>query len=108
MGRIGNWISTWEREIPERDFTSGIVSLLISDGHINFSTLESLIKKGDIETIKVTVQKANLEDKLLQKWEQNREHILRLGTRIRSINIDAYVDGLELLMLYHCASRGLK
>ena len=39
MGRIGNLVTTWQREVHERDFTSGIFARALSTGVISIEQL---------------------------------------------------------------------
>ncbi len=40
MGRIGNLLSTWKRELADRDFTSGVFARALANGEVTLDTLE--------------------------------------------------------------------
>lgn len=64
MGRIGNCLSTWRRELNEKDFTSLVFFTAIEKG---------IIRVEDIENIKITnirdrIEKLGVESDILAKW----------------------------------------
>ena len=101
MARIGNWTSTWKRELNEGDFSSGLISWGISN-HI-FSLEEIGTHNGSISE-----KMKSIEHIFFDKWEACRACISSIGIHIRSIDTNRYIHGLEHLLLYHLASKGLK
>ena len=101
MARIGNWMSTWKRELNEGDFSSGLISWGISN---NVFTLAEIHMHNGSLSEKMT----DIERIFIDKWEACRGSISRIGSHIRSIDTGRYISGLEHLLLYHLASKGLK
>ncbi len=109
MARIGNWLSTWEREMKETDFSSGVFGYAISEGIITPSELEESVSDPKIaEDIKQKIKKNEVEKNLLEEWEMHRNNILKLAPKVKSVDLREYVEGLELLLKYHLASTGKK
>lgn len=104
MTRAGNWVSTWEREIKERDFTSGIWIYAIDRGIININEIQKSKKEKIIKKIK----KAKIEKILLTKWEENYNEISKLGSKITSFDIKKLLSILEDSICMHLSSRGYK
>ena len=104
MGRIGNLITTWEREIHEQDYTSGVFARALIQGDL---TLEQLAS-GDPEFIEHTIRDGQHEQYFLNKWCEHREQILALRASVRSVDLGCVVNGLDRLICLHFASRGLK
>jgi hypothetical protein len=104
MGRIGNLVTTWEREIRERDFSSGIFPLALHLGVLTLADLEEC----DQEKITRKIRAANLERRFLRRWEELREKIIQIQPRLRSVDLGKLLDGLETLIQLHLGSRGLK
>jgi len=46
MVRIGNWVTTWEREVAEGDFTSGIVAHALESGIVSADQLAASREDG--------------------------------------------------------------
>ena len=104
MGRIGNLVTTWEREIREKDYSSGVFSLALSRGIV---TLEDLIE-GDQQNISQKIRASDVEETFLRRWSSFRGRILRLGKRLKTVDVSQIVDGLDTLIQLHLGSRGLK
>ena len=104
MGRIGNLITTWERELYERDYSSGVFALAIDEGYFTSEELYTL----DPEEIKRRIYKFRCEEYFLMQWYQCRERICSLTSKIKSFDVMKYVQGLDSLLRLHLGSRGLK
>jgi hypothetical protein len=104
MARIGNWLSTWEREIKEGDFSSGIFAYAISNKILNVEDLDKKNKEEIVELLK----KHDIEKHFLEKWQDNYNQINNITSNINSIDINQYLEGLEQILSYHLASKGLK
>ena len=104
MARIGNWITTWEREINEEDFTSGVFAYALEDGIIFLSDMK---KSNKLKLIK-KIKKSKIEKKLLEEWEDNYKEIKKLSNKIKTINIDDFLVSLEKVIFMHLVSRGYK
>jgi hypothetical protein len=104
MGRIGNMTTTWQREIGEDDFTSGVFARALACGDLKVSDLWS----GNREYIESVIRGRKHEEHFLERWQAYRREILALATRCRSVNLNALVDGLQRLICLHLGSRGRK
>jgi hypothetical protein len=104
MGRIGNMVSTWEREIKERDFTSGVFATVIEWGVISAADLTSMTEKE----LTATIEESGVIQHFLDQWERLRGEIYELSEQVRSVDLTAYASGLEELIRIHLGSRGLK
>ncbi len=104
MGRIGNAVTTWQREIKDRDFTSGIFAVALGKGVL---TADDLIN-SDVSTIEQKILGAHLEDELLLEWGKRRDYLIELAPRLRTVDIHGLIGGLEQLIAIHLGSRGLK
>ena len=49
MGRIGNLLSTWQREVRVRDFTSGVFARAVQQGDLELDDLERRAGRGAFE-----------------------------------------------------------
>ncbi len=104
MGRIGNMVSTWMREINERDFTSGVFAAAIERGAIDARDLPQMDGPALVEAI----QKSGVIPHFLKVWERLRDEVYSLAQRVGSVDLCAYAAGLEELIRNHLGSVGLK
>lgn len=110
MVRIGNWVTTWERELHEGDITSGIVVYALDHGVVSADDLRS-IRDGtgtDIEKIVESIRDSAVEDVFLAQWHEELAVAREFEGQIESVDVKTYLDGIETVMEYHLASRGLK
>lgn len=104
MARIGNWLSTWKREIKEDDFCSGVVGYALSE---NIITVDDLKNLDDNELIQ-KIENSNVVDYFANTWKQRYQTINKYKNSIKSVDMDKYIAGLESLIKLHLASEGLK
>jgi len=104
MGRIGNLVTTWQREIGERDFSSGVFASAVSHGDLTVADLLG----GDRGRIEAGVLAGDHEGHFLRQWRKHRLAILSLAKRVRTVNLTKLVRGLERLVCLHLGSRGYK
>ena len=104
MTRIGNWISTWKREINENDFTSGTIAYAIDSGVISIDELKTIDRFEIINK----VESSEVEKELLDKWNESYHTITRLGKKMKSVDSQKILLSLEKVMFAHLISTGHK
>lgn len=111
LARIGNWITTWEREIWEGDFSSGVIVYALEEGIVSSDELYVLEETGtadDVGHLVDTIKDHCIEEHFLERWELIYQDLEGFSTAIESVDLDAYIEGVEKLLQYHLASRGRK
>jgi transketolase C-terminal domain/subunit len=103
MGRIGNLLSTWRREIPDRDFTSGVFARAVSHGDLTIEQLQD----GDPGEIEAAILQGEHELYFYRRWLHHRERLRSRAQQIRSIDLTTTMDGHDRFFLMHLGSRGL-
>jgi hypothetical protein len=105
MARIGNWLTTWEREVKEGDYTAGIVVLALQEGFVTPEELENPDRKAElIDKIKTEQLEARFRDRWADIYQSVRDREFDTD----SVDLDALVQGMETVFQYHEASRGHK
>ncbi|HEV3257245.1 MAG TPA: hypothetical protein VG013_10225, partial [Gemmataceae bacterium] len=102
MGRIGNLTTTWERELGEGDYTSGVYARAVAHGDLTVADLLG----GDRERIRAAIRAGGHEAYFLSRWQEHRQAILGKRTELRSVDVGALVRGLERLICSQLGSRG--
>ena len=101
MAKLGNWISTWERELKEKDFTSGVFAYAVDTGAL---TADELMQ-GDTSKIIQKIKSVKAEETLLKEWEQCYWEVEKLSKKIRMIDIKEILAGSEKFLFLHLISR---
>ena len=104
MARIGNWITTWERELKEDDFTSGVIPYALENNLITVENLRKENKEGIIKKIK----ESEIEDFLLGEWENSFNKVNKGIKSITSSDLEEIPKSLKKLLIMHLISRGYK
>jgi hypothetical protein len=89
--RIGNCLSTWEREFKEGDLTSGIFAYTVS---FNLLNINDLNKKNKINIVN-KINHSNIKNKLLKECQQNSTEIYYFCKKNKSINYKDFLVKLK-------------
>jgi hypothetical protein len=109
MGRIGNWLSTWERELAEGDLHAGTVLQALAADAVDREDLERVGEDPGVrQQVVEAVQASDSEATLLERWEDHYRWIHRRTDDVESVDLDAFLSGMVEVFRYHRASRGLK
>jgi len=103
MGRVGNVLSTWRREINEGDFSSGMIARAVSDGIIDDET----ISQCDHKEIVSKLREANYDQVLKEKWERHRRVAHRAAQQVISMDLAPVLKGHDRFLEMHLGSTGL-
>lgn len=103
MGRIGNLLSTWRREIADRDFTSGVFARAVMEGDL---TVDELLT-SERERIEEVICRGGHEEYFLRRWQ---EHRAVFHSRIGQLQLPGFsrlLEGHERMFRMHIGSEGL-
>lgn len=103
MGRIGNMLTTWEREILDRDFTSGVFAHALDRGILTPTDLQAL----PAHEIMSMLEGAQCQAHFIRDWKNHHEQMVAKIQNLHCCNLTSYLKGFEELILLHLASRGL-
>jgi hypothetical protein len=107
MARIGNWVTTWERELAEGDISSGVVVCALRRGVIDYEEIAEADAR-DVERLADRIRSQGIESEFTREWEL-RDRTVRKRTReLESVDAERIVDGIETVMNHHLASEGHK
>jgi hypothetical protein len=102
LARIGNWLTTWEREVRGGDYTAGVVVLALEEGIVTPAQLRSS------EDVIETIENHDIERRFERRWRSKYRAVNDRDYDISSVDIDALVEGMGTVFEYHRASRGYK
>lgn len=110
MARIGNWVSTWERELRDGDFSSAIIVYALEQGIISPGDLPSdqHVSPEMIDTVIDRIQDAAVEEQFLTRWADHHAELIDINEQLDGFDLMPYIEGTEEVLEYHLASTGLK
>ena len=105
IARIGNWLTTWEREIKKNDFSSLVFPYALA-GNVFVSSKDFLNKNKDKVINKI--KKSGMEKNLLKKWEEYYRKIEKIEIKNKSINTKKILSKFKYFLFMHLISQGYK
>ncbi|GAH05878.1 unnamed protein product, partial [marine sediment metagenome] len=87
MARIGNWLSTWKREIKEDDYCSGVVGYALSEQIITVDDLKNMDDNKLIQKI----ESSNVVNYFTKTWNKRYQAIKKYKNSIESVDMDKYL-----------------
>lgn len=107
MARIGNWLSTWEREVRDGDVSSGIVVSALERGVVDVDDLPDP-DDPDPEAARRVIERVDehdVESSFLARWNDKYRRLVALDREADGIDLGPFVDGTEEVLRYYLASR---
>lgn len=74
MARIGNWLSTWKRELRERDFTSGVFAYIVSNRLVSPNQLPEM---DEAEIVSI-IEETHPDEYFMRLWMENNRRLRKL------------------------------
>ncbi len=102
MGRVGNLLCTWEREIEQTDFTSGVFARAVIKGDLDVDQLNA----SDAPVIEAAIIDGGHEHYFLNRWHEHRECLKIKLAEIHSVDLHGFVEAQERFFRMHLACRG--
>jgi transketolase C-terminal domain/subunit len=103
MGRVGNLLSTWRREIHQQDFTSGVFAKAVIEGDLSIGQLRP-DNYGEIEE---AIVKGGHERYYFGRWKYHRECFLVRSRHVTAVDLHRLLEGNDRFFLMHLGGRGL-
>ena len=103
MGRVGNVLSTWRREVENRDFSNRMVCQALSEGAVRPGDLEDL----PADELKRLLLAERFEDELMDKWKRHRHVSHEVAKRVRSIDLRPVLAAHDRFFEMHLGCIGL-
>ncbi|HVC95552.1 MAG TPA: hypothetical protein VND64_17790 [Pirellulales bacterium] len=104
MARIGNMVTTWRREIADRDYTSGVFAQAVAASDLTVDDL----RQGDPQRIQSAVARGDYERHYLRCWSHHRDCLRAMAPGLRSIDLGPWIEGLQHLLMSELGSRDFK
>lgn len=101
MLRIGNCLSTWQRESEEGDYSSDIFAYLVDEGMLN---IETLINQ-DISINKKNIIQA--ENYFFKKWGEHYNYIKEMAPRVKCFNVKIFLSQLEKILILRLSVKNI-
>ncbi|MGH7140391.1 MAG: transketolase C-terminal domain-containing protein, partial [Pirellulales bacterium] len=102
MGRIGNLLSTWRRELASRDMTSGIFAREVSDGELS----PAQIAVDDPRSIERSLRHGKHEYYFIRRWQHHRDAMEATLGKIQGVRLETLLEGHDRFFQMHLASQG--
>jgi hypothetical protein len=105
MARIGNWVTTWERELHEADYSAGVVVEAIER-----DLIEPTPDAEDVEPVEAihTIKAHGIDRQFHREWSDRFEAVQEKDVDVESVDADAFIEGMRTVMEHHLASYGHK
>jgi len=116
MARIGNWVSTWRRELVEGDYSSGVVVYAVEHNIVTVEELRACASATEAgveasvtyDDLTKRIEEAGVRDTLLEQWNANHQSLQAVDAKLSSMDLTPFIEGTEEVFRYHLASTGLK
>nr|WP_256486759.1 MULTISPECIES: hypothetical protein [unclassified Haladaptatus] len=107
MARIGNWTTTWERELREGDYTAGPIVYALQEKIISPSDLDPADEDA-IEWVTKRIEENDVEDRFLTDWDERYAEVTERDEQADSVDLGSFAEGMKTVLSYQIAARGRK
>jgi hypothetical protein len=104
--RIGNWVTTWERELAEGDFTSRVVVEAMEQGVVTRAELQA--GSVPVDRLVERIRGTDIEHDLLRTWNDIYGDLTATDHGVDSVDLDGFIDGIRYILEVDVKARGYK
>ncbi|ESP89339.1 terpene synthase family protein [Candidatus Halobonum tyrrellensis] len=109
LGRIGNWLTTWERELAEGDLANGVVVRAVESGAVSPAQVERARTDPEFRpTFRDLVHGSGVERAIGRDWRRRFRRANETDWDADSVDLDTYVAAMDTVRTHHDASHGYK
>lgn len=109
MARIGNWVSTWERELREGDWSSGPIVYALEEGVFTQAELRRSREDEALQADLIErIREQGIEQEFLGRWQRQYHTLQTYDDTLGAVDLEPFIEGTRKVLRYHLASRGLK
>ncbi|PIS08066.1 hypothetical protein COT78_00270 [Candidatus Berkelbacteria bacterium CG10_big_fil_rev_8_21_14_0_10_43_13] len=102
MARIGNWLTTWKREVLSDDYSSIVLPYAIDQNIISYDDLDNP------ELVISKIDKSDARQHFLDEWQKLYDTSAEIGKQIQSADYIKILNRFEYLLRMHLISDDLK
>lgn len=102
IARVGNSLGTWKREIKEKDLSSGVIGCAISKKVVDLNDINEL----DEHDLITKIEDSDVLKYFNEKTIKEKEEINSIKKNVKSVDLDAYMNGLKNMLDFHLACEG--
>ena len=106
LARISNWVTTWERELEEEDYTSAVVVDALDRDVVSFDELRS--DEVPTEVLADRIRNSGIEREHLLAWNDIYGRLVNEDHDTETVDIDAFVEGMRRVLEVDVKARGYK
>ncbi len=108
MARIGNWLATWERELAEGDYSSGVVVRALESGVVSPAELRAIRDEptdAAVAPVIERIRESGIEAAFAERWAREFETAIDACGDGESFDARAYLEGFEPIFRSQLARR---
>lgn len=102
MGQATNWITTWEREVSERDFTSVVFAYAMKENIIQLDDLY----KGTESEIAAKIKSSRIEERVWEDHSSSYRRVMEIVGEDKTGHLKRLIPNIEKLTTLQLISRG--
>lgn len=98
MLRIANWLATWEREVEEGDFSSGVLVYALENDTVSPADLRDVRERDtekDREWLTRTIRAHDVECRFVERYLLVRYESPSFDQALSTVDVDAYLDVVQ-------------
>lgn len=104
MLRIVNWLATWEREVAEGDFSSGVLVYALENDVVSPADLLDVRERGTDtghDWLIRTIRERGVECRFVERYLLVRYESTSFDAELATIDVGAYLDGIQTVARYY-------
>lgn len=109
VARVGNWLTTWERELAEGDLANGVVVKAVEDGVVSPDAVHrARTDPSTRPSFRDRIVDGGVEHAVARDWRRRFERATAVTWSADGVDLDGYVSAMAGIRRRQDAGRGRK